>query len=81
MTETHEPRRVETSHVPAEELTGPTHGADDHGADHGHDDHGHAAEALGPVDTWAWGAGVLGLAIAAVMAVAFALATGAILPT
>lgn len=65
-TETHhEPRRVEASHALA-------------GGDHGHDDHAHTGEVLGPVDTWAWGAGLLGLAVAAVTVVCFALATGAI---
>jgi hypothetical protein len=58
----------------------PAH-ADDHGAGDGHDDdhgsgHEHGEEALGPIDVAAWGAGILGLAIGAVMAVAFALSTG-----
>jgi hypothetical protein len=52
------------------------HATDDHGDDHGHDDHAHADdEALGPVDVAAWGAGVLGVGIAIVMAFCFALAT------
>lgn len=74
----HEPRRVEASHAPADEHDGPVHGAVDHGGEHGHDDHAHAGEVLGPVDTWAWGAGLLGIAVAAVTVVCFALATGAI---
>ena len=41
----------------------------------GHDDHGHDVSALGPVDTAAWGAGILGVAIAVVMAICFAMAT------
>lgn len=44
--------------------------------EHGHDDpadHGDAA--LGPIDAAAWGAGVVGVAIAVVIAACFALAT------
>lgn len=49
-----------------------------HGDAHGgaHDDHGHAAEPLGPIDLPAWGAGLVGLLVAAVTLVAIALATG-----
>ena len=75
------PRHAEASHAPhapADEHAGPVHDAVDHGEDHGHDDHAHGAEALGPVDGWAWGAGALGIAVAAVTAVCFAWATGAI---
>jgi hypothetical protein len=53
------------------------HALDDHGEDHGHDDHAHAEEALGPVDRAAWGAGILGVAIALVIAFCFVLATSA----
>ncbi len=52
--------------------------ADDHGEDHGHDDHAHDEEPLGPIDVIAWGAGVLGIALGVVVAVAFAAATGVI---
>ena len=54
------------------------HTTDDHGDDHGHDDHAHEDEdgALGPIDIYAWGAGVLGVAIGAVIAICFAAATG-----
>jgi hypothetical protein len=41
-------------------------------AGHGH---GHGEATLGPVDTAAWGAGILGVAIAVVMAICFAMAT------
>lgn len=51
------------------------HAADDHGDEHGHDDHAHAAEALGPVDRPAWGAGILGVLLGLAVAVAFVLAT------
>lgn len=55
------------------------HELDDHGGDHGHDDHAHAGEeALGPIDTAAWLAGVVGIAVGIVIAAAFALSTGAI---
>ena len=50
----------------------------DHGDGHGHDDHANAAEALGPIDIAAWGAGVIGVAIAVVIAICFSLATSGI---
>jgi len=56
-------------------MAGP-HGAGDHGGDHGHDDHAHEAEALGPLDPMAWGAGVLGILAGLVMAVLMAVAAG-----
>ena len=55
------------------------HLPDDHGEDHGHDDHAHGADdALGPIDTAAWAAGAVGIAIGLVIAAAFAISTGAI---
>jgi len=51
------------------------HATDDHGEDHGHDDHGHDAEALGPIDVWAWGAGGLGILSGLAVALAFYVAT------
>ena len=51
------------------------HGTDEHGDDNGHDDHAHGEEPLGPIDLESWGAGVLGVGIAIVMAVCFAVAT------
>ena len=56
------------------------HLADDHGADHGHDDHAHDEDELGPIDVAAWGAGVLGVVLGAVVALGFVLAT-AVNPT
>jgi hypothetical protein len=50
----------------------------DHGTDHGHDDDAHGEDALGPVDVAAWGAGILGVVIALVIAACFALATSGI---
>ena len=53
------------------------HQPDDHGEDHGHDDHAHEGEddqALGPIDVAAWGAGVLGIAVALVIAACLAFA-------
>lgn len=49
----------------------------DHGGTHDHDSGAHepADEALGPVDVAAWGAGVVGVAIAIVIAACFVLAT------
>lgn len=54
---------------------GDHHDASDHGDAHGHDDHAHGDDALGPIDTAAWGAGIVGVAIAVLMAACFALAT------
>jgi len=54
------------------------HAVTDHGDDGEHDDHAHAEEALGPIDVRAWGAGIAGVAIAAVVVACFALATGAL---
>lgn len=48
-------------------------GGDDHGAGHGHGD---AEAPLGPVDVVAWGAGLLGVLLGGVTALAFALSTG-----
>lgn len=52
------------------------HLASDHGDDHGHDDDAHGEAPLGPVDVAAWGAGVLGIALGAVVAFCFGMATG-----
>jgi hypothetical protein len=54
------------------------HALDDHGDDGEHDDHAHPEEPLGPIDLRAWGAGIAGVAIAAVMVACFALSTGAL---
>ncbi len=55
------------------------HSPDDHGEDHGHDDHAHAGEeTLGPIDTAAWLAGVVGIGIGLAIAAAFALSTSAL---
>jgi hypothetical protein len=47
----------------------------DHGTDHGHDEVARDEDTLGPVDVAAWGAGILGILIALVIAACFALAT------
>ena len=53
---------------------------DDHGAGGHDDDHGagheHGDEALGPIDLAAWGAGLLGILVGGVTALAFVLSTG-----
>jgi hypothetical protein len=56
------------------------HGVADHGdaPGHEHDDHVHADEPLGPIDWPAYGAGALGLLIGLVIAVALAIAVGAV---
>lgn len=61
--------------APAHDAAVAHHRTDDHGDDHDHDDHAHESEALGPVDPFAWGAGVLGVVIALVIAACFVLAT------
>jgi hypothetical protein len=48
---------------------------DKHGDGHG-DGHGHDGETLGPIDVPAWGASLLGFAVAALTAAAFAISTG-----
>lgn len=65
---------LHTSDAPGHAGAVAHHDPADHGGDHGHDDHAHGAEALGPIDVGAWGAGILGLAIAAVIAACFAIA-------
>jgi hypothetical protein len=54
------------------------HAPTDHGDAHGHDDHAHEEPVLGPIDTAAWGAGILGVGIAVAMAACFAAATSVI---
>ena len=54
-----------------EAMVGPHGAADDHGETHGHDDHAHDAEALGPLDVRAWGAGLVGILLGLVVMVAF----------
>ena len=54
----------------------PAHEPDD--ADHGHaghDEHGEHAPALGPVDWFAWGAGILGVGAGLVVAFCLYLST------
>lgn len=52
---------------------------DDHGEDHGHDDRAYDDSVpLGPIDVFAWGAGILGIALGLSVALAFALSTGMI---
>jgi hypothetical protein len=63
---------------PPHDTTTETHAEPGHPTADEHDDHGHATEALGPVDVSAWGAGVVGVAVALVVAVCFAWTTGAL---
>jgi hypothetical protein len=76
------PRMTADPHATGHEVDEPGHAGavaqhrtDDHGDDHGHDDHAHASEALGPVDVYAWGAGILGIVVAIVIAFTLALST------
>jgi hypothetical protein len=57
--------------VPGHEGAVAHHATDDHGEDHGHDDHAHDAEALGPIDLAAWGAGVGGVLLGLAVVLAF----------
>lgn len=50
------------------------HAATDHGGDHDHA-HGDDEEALGPIDPFAWGAGILGVGVAIAIAVCLAVST------
>jgi hypothetical protein len=58
------------------------HAAGAHGSPGGHgagshdDDHGQAGDTLGPIDWTMWGVGVLGVALALLVAAGFVLATG-----
>ncbi len=63
-------------HASDSPMVGDPHGSADHGDGHGHDDHAHEAESVGPIDWPAWGAGLLGLAIALAIVATFVLATG-----
>jgi hypothetical protein len=59
---------LEMTHEPAAHIATEPHdqgGADDHG-------HGHGSEALGPIDVEAWGALVLGIGLALVVALSIA---------
>jgi hypothetical protein len=69
---------VHATDTPDHAAAGPGdhHAGSDHGGDHGHDDHGHGQEALGPIDTTAWLAGLLGVALGVAVAICFILATG-----
>jgi hypothetical protein len=61
----------EMTHKPAaRDAAAPDHGgdvADDHG-----DDHAHTAAAIGPIDVEAWGALLLGIALALIVALSIA---------
>lgn len=54
----------------------PHHAADQGDGHDDHDDHGPAEGTLGSVDSAAWGAGILGVALGLVVALCFVLATG-----
>jgi hypothetical protein len=62
------------AHRPGD-LADEPHGADDHGAEHGHDDHAHGSEELGPIDTMAWGALLLGIGLGLIVALTMWLST------
>ena len=80
----HEPTPDELDHAATGELHHPgdiadePHGPDDHGETHGHDDHAHQGDALGPVDTAAWGAFVVGIAAGLLVVLCLVLTTSVI---
>jgi hypothetical protein len=80
----HEPTAGELEHAQDGELNHPgdvaneVHGPDDHGGTHGHDDHAHGSDALGPIDTAAWGAFVVGIAAGLVVALCLVLTVAVI---
>ena len=60
-------------------MVGPHGTTEDHGDVHGHDDHAHTdatGAELGPLDVASWAAGIGGLLLGVVVAVAFAFASG-----
>jgi hypothetical protein len=73
---------VTASHAPnphdSDAAAGPHGSMDDHGESHGHDDHAHASTALGPFDVIAWGAGLGGILLGFVVAIALGLAGGSV---
>jgi hypothetical protein len=75
------PTRLDDPGHPDAMSAGDHHGTGDHGDDGEHDDHAHAADdTLGPINTMAWGAGLLGVAFGVAVTVAFWLATQPIQP-
>ncbi len=81
----HEPSPDELAHAGADQglhhpgdIPDEAHGSDDHGADHGHDDHAHPSEALGPIDTQAWAALLVGIAAGLVIVLCLVLTTSVI---
>lgn len=78
----HQSGRDELRHAAADgglhhpgDIVAEAHGPDDHGETHGHDDHAHGADALGPVDVWAWGALALGVAAALLVVLCLVITT------
>jgi hypothetical protein len=81
MSDTHDTHAAGEGHGPTP-VHDTGHGDDTHGAGHddGHDGgHGHVSEPLGPIGWAMWGAGALGVLVAAVMTAVFAVATGFVL--
>jgi hypothetical protein len=69
------------SDVPGHADAAAHHATDDHGDDHGHDDHAHGdGETLGPIDGFAWGAGLLGVIAGVIVVIAFVAATAGVRP-
>jgi hypothetical protein len=71
--------RPHDSDQPGHEGAVAHHAPDDHAEEHGHDDHAIGdEEILGPIDTIAWGAGIVGVVLGLAVALAFALSTAPI---
>ena len=61
------------SDLPGHAAADAHHASDDHGDDdHAQDD----TDPLGPIDAFAWGAGILGVGLGLAVALAFAFSTG-----
>lgn len=74
MTERADPHAADTMVGPPGQ---PTDHGGDHRSDHGHDDHATGAgDALGPLDSRAWVAAALGIALGLAVVVAFLASTG-----
>jgi hypothetical protein len=71
MTDAHPAPDADAAAEHHDDQADPAGHGDDHGAGHEHE-----GESLGPIDVAAWGAGLLGLAIGGVTALAYAVSTG-----
>ena len=69
----HEPHGSASPHGAADDVPGHEPAGGDHGDAGGHGEH---AEALGPIDVQAWGAGAVGILLGLVVVACMVVATG-----